>query len=98
MLFVEGSSLLRRRFGLIPRLPIGVRHPVDQLSSAFFTKLDSLAFGGFLIPARQTVSAEPGEVHERDVLYVCPLAQMIDQPSEGGSLELDARAFVDVHV
>lgn len=45
---------------------------------------------------REAVAAEPGEVHQIDVLHVGAFAQVLDQPAEGGRLQLGAGRGVEL--
>ncbi|WP_408858560.1 hypothetical protein [Acidiphilium sp. PA] len=47
------------------------------------------------MPAGEAVAAEPGEVHQVDILYVGPLAQMRDEAAKGGGFERGAGCIVD---
>ena len=52
--------------------------------------------GGFLaIPPAQAVPAEPGQVHQVDVLHVGAFAQMLDQPAERRGLQFGSGCGVE---
>src|SRR5690606_29017700 len=78
----------RRRFGLILCLPLLIRHAVDQLARLFLRHRDALFPRRFLIPVRQAVAAEAGEVHQVDILHVGTVAQMRHELAEGGRFQL----------
>src|SRR5262249_16385234 len=48
------------------------------------------------VPFGQAIAAEPGEVHQVDVLHVGALAQMLYQATKSGRLELNAGLVVHV--
>lgn len=90
----ERGLLLRRGFFLIFRLPLLVRHAVDRLACFILGHRDPAGGGLLLIPVGQTVAAEPGEVHEIDVLNVGALTEMSHQLAERCCFEFDACVFV----
>jgi hypothetical protein len=52
---------------------------------------------GLLVPAAQAVAAEPGHVHQVDVLHLGALFQQVmHQRAEGRGLKLGAGGGVDV--
>ncbi len=58
--------------------------------------LQPLRGGRVLIPVRQAVAAEAGEIHQVDVLHVGARAQMVDEAPEHGGLEFGPGGIVDV--
>src|SRR5579872_6974039 len=91
----EGRLLIRARLLLVLLAPFVVGHAVDDLARLRIGERDALFFGRLAIPARQTVAAEAGEVHQVDVLHVGALAQMRDQGAERRRFELGAGLVVD---
>src|SRR5579863_3340547 len=90
----EARLLLGARFLLVLRLPLLVRHAVDDLARLGIGKLETALAGRRAIPFREAVAAEPGEVHEVDVLHVGALAQMLHEAAEGRGFELGAGLVV----
>src|SRR5581483_12521155 len=58
------------------------------LAGGTLVHLEALGLGGFLVPVAEAVAAEASKVHQVEVLHVGALAQMLDQPAEGGGFEL----------
>src|SRR5215218_9255020 len=82
--FLEGRELRPGRLVLVARLPGVVRHAVDVLAALVLGERDAARVGGLLQPVRQAVAAEPGEVHQVDVLHVRACPQVLDEAPEGG--------------
>ena len=75
---VKPGLLRSRRFLLVLLPPLVVRHAVNFGPRLVFADAEALLSRRFLHPVAQAVAAEPGQVHQVDVLYVGPLAQMSD--------------------
>src|SRR5688572_20017252 len=65
-------------------------------STVFLGEGDAALVGGLFQPIRQAVATEAGQVHEVDVLDILAVAQMPDEPAEGGGLQLGLGLLVDV--
>src|SRR4051794_36127083 len=91
----ERRLLLRRRLFLMLLAPLVVRHAIDDLARLGIGQRDSTLLGRRAIPFRQTVAAEPGEVHQVDILHVGALAQMRDERTECRGLQLGTGIVVD---
>src|SRR5271170_7718223 len=92
----EIGLLFGTRLLLILRLPLLLRHAVDDLARVGIGESDSPRLGRLAIPAAQTVPTEPGEVHHVDVLHIGPLAQMVHQAAERGGLQLGTGLLVEL--
>src|SRR5215831_10813388 len=90
----EGFPLVGRRLLLVLRLPLVIGHAIDDLSRFGVAEREAAFLGGRAIPFREAVPAKAGKVHQVDVLHVRALAQMRDQPPEGGGFQFDARLVV----
>src|SRR4051794_37614741 len=88
--------LFRRRFLLMLFAPFVVRHAVDNLARLGVRQSDPTFLGRRAIPFRQTVAAEPGEVHQVDVLHIGALAQMRDKRAKCRGLQLGAGPGVNL--
>src|SRR3954453_22108154 len=97
MNLLHGVELLRRGRALVFRFPGLVRHAIDGFPALVLAQGDALGVGGVLEPVGQAVAAEACEIHQVDVLDVCPRLQMIDQAPESGSLEFRSGFVVDCH-
>ena len=75
---LEFINLIGGGFRLVLRLPIAIGHSINDFARLFILKFNALFFRSSRIPFRQTVAAEPREIHQIDILYVRTLAQMID--------------------
>src|SRR5262245_29454017 len=95
-------GLLERRDGLgarlllVPRLPFLVGHAVDDLARGVLRELHASLGGRLLVPIGEAVAAEAGEVHEVDVLHIGALAEVLDEPPEGGGFELRRQVLVEL--
>src|SRR5262249_14068403 len=78
------------------RLPLLVGHSVDHLASVGIAELDAALDRRGAIPLRQAVPAEPGEVHDVEVLDVGALAKVLDQAAERRGLDLGTEWLGDV--
>ena len=94
----EGGLLLGARLFLVLFAPFVIGHAVDDLARLRVGKLDALVLGRGAVPFRQAVAAEPGEVHQVDVLHVGALAQMRDEGAKGRGFKFGARLVVDLLV
>src|SRR5262245_9263957 len=92
----EGGLLLRARLLLVLRLPVPVRHAVDNLARLVLAQPLPLLLGGFLIPVGEAVAAEAGEVHQVDVLHVGAFAQVRDELAVSCGLKLGTGLVVEV--
>src|SRR4029453_2273500 len=90
----ERLLLLAARFLLVLRLPLLVRHAIDDLARLRVGERHALLLGGGAVPFRQAVAAEAGEIHQVDVLHVGAFAQVLDQAPERGGLQLGAGLVV----
>src|SRR5262245_15352902 len=103
-----GKSMLVRRLGerrlllgrgillvLLPPFVIG--HAVDSGTALVLAQGQAPGVGRLLHPVGQAVAAEPGEIHQIDVLHVGARAQVLDQAPEYGGFELGAGLVVGVH-
>ena len=61
---------------LIFTFPIAVRHAVYPFPCSFVVDFDARFVASGRIPLRQAVSAEPGKVHQVDVLNIFVFVQM----------------------
>src|SRR5690242_10475832 len=77
------------------RLPVLVRHPVDDLARLRVGERDAALLGGGAVPLGQAVPAEPGQVHDIDVLDIRALPEVGDEAAKRRGLELGASAVVD---
>src|SRR5689334_11135397 len=80
--------LCRRRFLLVLRLPLIVRHAVDDLARLRIRHSDAALLGCLAIPLREAIAAEAREIHEVEILHVGARAQMLDQLAKSGGFEL----------
>src|SRR6185369_10263718 len=87
---VVGLLLVAGSFLLVLRLPLVVRHAVDDLARLRIGHLEALLAGLLAVPARQAVAAESGEIHQVDVLHVRALLQVRNQAAEGRGLQFGA--------
>src|ERR1700743_732736 len=71
---LERRLLFRACFFLIALFPLRGRHAVDDFAGLIFFQRDAFFGGGFAVPVAQTVAAETGEIHQVDILHICPLA------------------------
>src|SRR5580692_7791242 len=94
----EGGLLLGARLFLVLLAPLVIGRAVDDLARLRVAEVDPLVLGGGAIPFRQAVAAEPGEVHQVDVLHVGALAQMRDERAESRGFEFGAGLVVDLLV
>src|SRR5947209_13902856 len=78
-------------------LPGLVRHAVDGLAALILRHLRALGVSRLFKPIGQAVTAEPGQIHQIDVLNVGARAQMLDHASESGGLELRSGFVVNRH-
>src|SRR5262245_44835984 len=69
---------LRRSLGLVALLPFLVGHAVNELARFILAECDAALGSRLLIPVRQAVAAEAGEIHQIDVLDVSAGAQMLE--------------------
>src|SRR5690348_4010369 len=92
----ERGLLFRTRFLLVLRLPLLVRHAVDDLPGVRVGQSHTLRLGRLAVPPAQAVAAEPGEVHQIDVLHVGALAQMIHEPAKSRSFQFSAGRLVEL--
>src|SRR5687767_10691728 len=76
---LELRLLCRRGFLLVFLLPFGIGHAVDDLARLFLGEIDARGGRRLAIPVRQAVAAKAGEVHQVDVLDICPEPQMLEQ-------------------
>src|SRR5262245_21932160 len=53
--------------------------------------------GGVLHPIGEAIAAEPGKIHQVDILHVGARPQVSDQASEGCGLELRFGLFIERH-
>src|SRR5580704_220697 len=90
----EGGLLLGGRLLLVLLAPLVVGHAVDDLARLRVAELDALFLGRRAVPFRQAVAAEPGQVHQVDILHVGTLAQMRDEGAEGRGFEFGAGLVV----
>ena len=67
-----------------------------QLTPKQTTKADNDRVCRFLVPVRQAIAAEAGQVHQVDVLDIRAMAQMRDEPAEGSRLELGPGLVIDI--
>jgi hypothetical protein len=79
---------------LVTRFPLFVGHAVDDLSRLRIGQLEAPLLGRLAIPARETVAAEPGQLHQVDVLYIGSFAQMLDQPPKRCGFKFGAGALI----
>src|SRR5881628_2526099 len=82
--------------GLVLRLPLLVRHAVDELARLGIRERHTALLGGRAVPLRQAVATEARELHDVEVLDIRALLKMLDQPAERGSLDLGAGRFWNV--
>src|SRR5665213_531447 len=94
----EAGLLIGARLPLVLAAPFVVRHAVDDLARLRVAELDALFPGGGAVPFRQAIAAEPGEVHQVDVLHVGTLAQVLDEGAERRGFEFGAGLVVDLLV
>src|SRR6185312_4756065 len=78
---------------LIQSLPGLVRHAIHDLPRLFLGERHALGGSGFLIPIREAIAAETGELHQLDILDVVPRPQMPDEAAKGFSLKLSSDCF-----
>src|SRR5207249_8619023 len=90
----ERCLLLRRRLFLVFFAPFVVGHAVDDLARLGVAERGALPLRRLAIPAREAIAAEPGEVHQIDVLHVRALAQMCDERAECPGFEFGAGLVV----
>src|ERR1700719_475046 len=93
----ECGALIRARFTLVFRLPLVVRHAVDELPALVLGHGNALGVGRLLHPVREAVAAEAGKVHQVDVLHLGTRSQMLDEAPEYGGFEVGARRIVGLH-
>src|SRR6056297_333227 len=92
---VEGGFFLGIGIGLMAPLPLVIRHSIIGVACRILGHLDAALMRGLLIPATEAVAAEPGEVHQVDILHVGALVhQVMAQLAECGGLELGAGLVV----
>jgi hypothetical protein len=82
----EPRELFDGRGRLKFSLPLGVRHTVNALLGRAKVEIYSPLPRSLNEPVAQTVSAESGEDHQLDVLYVLTRIQMLQQSVEHGSV------------
>src|SRR5919107_3823896 len=93
---LEAPQLRCRGLALMALLPLLVGHAVDMSSALLLRECDPALVGGILQPVGEAVAAEARKVHEVDVLNVRALAQMLEEPAEGGGLQLGPGRRIDV--
>src|SRR3954462_9552375 len=91
----ERRLLFRRRLFLMLLAPLVVWHAIDDFARLGIGQRDPALLGRRAVPFRQTVAAEPGEVHQVDILHVGALAQMRDERAECRGLQLGTGPVVD---
>src|SRR5215470_8565794 len=94
---LERGLLVLGSFFLIFRLPFRERHAVDPLAALVLGHRHPACIGGILHPVRQAVAAEPGKVHQIDILDVRARTQMLEQAPERGGLEFGSGLVVERH-
>ena len=93
---LERGKLVGAGLGLVARLPLGIGHAVDHFAGFVLGHREAAGLGRLAVPVGQAVPAEAGEVHQVDVLDVAALAEMLDEPPEGGGLEFGAGGLVEI--
>src|SRR4051794_12904315 len=93
---LEGGALFGARLALVARLPLLVGHAVDMRPALLLGERDAARVRRLLEPVRQAVAAEPGEVHEVDVLHVRAGAQVLHEPAQDRRLEFSPGFWIDV--
>src|SRR5690606_14139022 len=76
---LEGGQLVVARLFLMLGLPLLVRHAVDDFARIVLTERLACLASRFLIPVRQAVAAEAGEIHQVYVLDVCALPHVLHE-------------------
>ncbi len=94
---LHGIELRRRGFALVLRLPGLVGHAVDRLAAFVLGQRNALFIGRILEPVGQAIAAEPGQIHQVDVLDVGPVTQMPNQTPEYGSFQFCSGFVVKRH-
>src|SRR3954454_21944980 len=79
---------------LVLPAPFVIRHAVDDFARLRVGQRNAALLGSLPIPARQAVAAEPGEVHQVDILHIGTLAQMRDKRAKRRGLQLGAGPLV----
>jgi hypothetical protein len=95
MCIVEFSLLLVAGFALMFRLPLVIRHSVDELSRLFPRYIGPPRFCCILIPIGKAISAETRKIHQVDVLHIGPLSKMLDKTAQHRRLELGVEIGID---
>src|SRR5471032_2353288 len=88
--FGERGLLLRASLLLVLGFPLAVRHAVNHFTGSVEAQVDLLFIGSGLVPLRQAVTAETGEVHQVDVLHILAAVQVRDQSTKGGGFKFEA--------
>src|SRR6185437_5384154 len=94
----EGGLLLRARLLLMLLAPLVVGHAVNDLARLRVGKLDTALPGGLAVPSRQAIAAEPGQIHQVDILHIGALAQMRDEGAERRGFEFGAGLVVHAYL
>ncbi len=76
--FGHAGELLRRRFGLVARLPFVGGQAVDHFARGGFVQ----SRAGIVDPVCQAIAAEARKAHQFDVLRIVPMAQVPDKAAE----------------
>ena len=77
--------------------PLVIRHAVDDLASFRIGPRHAALLGRRARPCRQAVAAEPGEIHQVDVLHIGSLAQVRHQTAKYGGFQFGGGFLVDRH-
>ena len=72
--------MLRRRFGLMLRFPLGSGHAVNDFACCVLRQLSVRLHH----PIGETISAKAGKAHQVDILRVVPVLQMCDEAAKCG--------------
>jgi hypothetical protein len=98
LVFIKSGFLRGCGLGLILCLPVTVGHAVDDLASCSPCP-GSCPFRqphpG--IPIGQAIPAEPRKVHHVNVLNIGTPTQVLDQPAENGSFQLNFRLLIHIN-
>ena len=90
---LELFQFFGRSLRLKPRLPLRIRHTVNNLSCLIIGYFNPPRCRFCAVPFRQTISAETRQVHQVNILHIFVFIKMLQQPSERSCFDFDLLVF-----